>query len=180
MVAQARPPTDRQRWRPRWLGRGGNSGASSDTSSDTNSDTSWDTSRDQVSASGSDAGSDTGSDTSAPRRVGDRIVHPDIDGSLALPVVYARLFIAFLQEHPALQDLLGGWVSVKALQLRYYPEFLLKFADAPPFRRIVVAFREEDIVEKRCVKLTARVVRGRNGKHKRKRRNVVEYLIPMP
>src|SRR5258705_7641440 len=51
----------------------------------------------------------------APWRIGDSIIHPDVDGSPEPPAeVYARAFIGYLQKHPALQELLGGWISSRA------------------------------------------------------------------
>ncbi len=59
-----------------------------------------------------------------PVRIGDAIVHPDIDGlPVPGPDEYAREFVSFLQAHPALQDLLGGWISSGALERQYYRQF---------------------------------------------------------
>lgn len=68
------------------------------------------------------AGNSGGKRAAEPCRIGDSIVHPDIDGSPTLPAeAYARGFIEHLQQHPALQGLLGGWITSRALERTYLP-----------------------------------------------------------
>jgi hypothetical protein len=83
------------------------------------------------SPSGSPAASHAASHVDAPWRIGDSIIHPEIDGEPEPPAeAYARAFIGFLQKHPALQELLGGWISSRALWHKYYPAFLATIANA--------------------------------------------------
>ena len=68
----------------------------------------------------SHAASHAASHGDAPWRFGDHIVHPDVDGSPEPSAEeYARAFIGFLQKHPALQELLDGWISSRALWRKY-------------------------------------------------------------
>jgi len=120
------------------------------------------------------AGNSGGKHAAEPCRIGDSIVHPDIDGSPTLPgEAYAGGFIEHLQQHPALQGLLDedGWISARALKRKYLPGFLASIADAPLAYRTIAA-QLGKLVEKREVQKT--LARGR----KRRRRTVTEYLIP--
>jgi len=118
------------------------------------------------------AGNSGGKHAAEPCLIGDSIVHPDIDGSPTLPAeAYARGFIEHLQQHLALQGLLGGWICSRALERTYLPGFLASIADAPlPYRTIAGALGK--ITPKRERQTT--LARGR----KRRRRTVTEFLIP--
>jgi hypothetical protein len=123
---------------------------------------------------GSPGASHAASHVDAPWRVGDSIVHPDVDGSPEPPAeVYARAFIDFLQKHPALQELLGGWISSRALWRKYYPAFLATIANAGlPWRTTAAPLGRVTERRERQMMLTRR--------GKRRRCTVVEYLIPRP
>jgi hypothetical protein len=122
----------------------------------------------------SHARSHTASHVDAPWRLGNSIIHPDIDGEPEPPAeVYARAFIAFLQKHPALQEQLGGWISSRALWRKYYPAFLATIANAGlPWRTVAAALGEVTQRREKQMMLTRR--------GKRRRCTVVEYLIPRP
>jgi hypothetical protein len=109
----------------------------------------------------------------APWRLGDSIIHPDIDVHEPPAEVYAHAFIAFLQKHPALQGMLDGWISSRALWRKYYPAFLATIANAGlPWRTIAAALGR--VIERR----EKQMMLTRRGK--RRRCTVVEYLIPRP
>ena len=108
-----------------------------------------------------------------PWRIGDSIVHPEIDGIPVEPAEdYARAFVAYLQEQPALQELLDGWVSSRALERRYYPKFIAGISNRIPYRTTAIALGK--ITEKR----ERQMMLTRRGKSRR--RTVTEYLIPRP
>jgi hypothetical protein len=94
-----------------------------------------------VSHAASPGASHATSHVDAPWRIGDSIIHPDVDGSPESPAeVYARAFISFLQKYPALQELLGGWISSRALWRKYYPAFLATISNAGlPWRTTAAA-----------------------------------------
>lgn len=85
---------------------------------------------------------------------------------------YARAFVAYLQEQPALQELLDGWVSSRALERRYYPKFIAGISNRIPYRTTAIALGK--ITEKR----ERQMMLTRRGKSRR--RTVTEYLIPRP
>ena len=122
----------------------------------------------------SPGGSPGASHGDAPWRFGDHIVHPDVDGSPEPSAeAYARAFIDFLQKHPALQELLGGWISSRALWRKYYPAFLATISNAGlPWRTTAAALGEVTQRREKQMMLTRR--------GKRRRCTVVEYLIPRP
>src|SRR5262249_6535488 len=151
-----RPAADRPRW---WRRRDGNSGvppgaasglasaaspaASPGTSPVGSPGLNHDASH-ALNHAGSHAGNSGGMHAAGPCRIGDSIVHPDIDGSPTLSAeAYACGFIEYLQQHPALRGLLGdgnGWISSRSLERRYYPSFLAGIVDAPlPYRTIAIA-----------------------------------------
>ena len=122
----------------------------------------------------SHAASHAASHGDAPWRFGDHIVHPDVDGSPEPSAEeYARAFIGFLQKHPALQELLDGWISSRALWRKYYPAFLATISNAGlPWRTTAAALGRMTQRRERQMMLTRR--------GKRRRCTVVEYLIPRP
>ena len=107
-------------------------------------------------------------------RIGDTIVHPDIDGlPVPAPDEYAREFVGFLLAHPALQDQRGGWISTGALKRRYYPQFGGTIGKWPllPWRTVAVELGY--LLEKRD-RQTRRLMR----RGKLRRLTVSEYRIP--
>jgi len=69
-----------------------------------------------------------------------------------------------LQAHPALQHLLGGWISSGALQQQYYPQFGSTIGSWPLLPWPTVAIELGYLLEKRD-----RQTRGLMRKGKRKR-----------
>ena len=122
----------------------------------------------------SSARSPARSPATKPVRIGDTIVHPDIDG-LPVPAAdeYARVFVGFVQEHPALQEHLGGWISTGALKRRYYPQFGATIGKWPLLPWRTVATELGLILEKRDRQTRQLIRRG-----KRRRLTVSEYRIP--
>jgi hypothetical protein len=76
-----------------------------------------------------------------------------------------------LQEHSALQEMLGGYISTAALRRKYYPGF--RAANPMPYRTIAAGLGL--VTERRERQVMVLTRRG-----KRKRCTVTEYLIPRP
>ena len=127
-----------------------------------------------VSSDASHARSPARKPASKPVRIGDAIVHPDIDGlPVPTPTAFACGFVEFLLGHTDLQDQRGGWISTGALKRRYYPQFGATIGKWPllPWRTVAVELGY--LLEKRD-RQTRRLMR----KGKLRRLTVSEYRIP--
>ena len=127
-----------------------------------------------MSSGASHARSSASKPASKPVRIGDAIVHPDIDGlPVPTPTAFALGFVEFLLSHPDLQDQLGGWVSSGALKRHYYPQFGATIGKWPLLPWRTVAVELGCLLEKRD-RQTRRLMR----RGKLRRLTVSEYQTP--
>ncbi len=104
-------------------------------------------------------------------RIDDSIIVVGIDGSLAPSArEYALALIEHLQGHAVLRE---HWISSKALELEFYPEFL-DASGWPPLPGLAISKVLKTVTKKR----TKHLILFKDGK--RARRCIVQFKIPRP
>lgn len=111
--------------------------------------------------------------------LGDSVFLVDVDGRMApSPVAYAIGLIEYLQQ-PEYEVLHGRYVTVRALEKKFYPEFLRATArEHIPWRTVSAALGRLARDGKATHMREFRDARGRG--RKRKPRELKQFLVPCP